>query len=121
MKRSKVLSFLLVFALLLSLVSVSTLAACGEAGDTPLTRGSFIAAMYERFGRPETESEQACFGDVSPDGDLAPAICWAVDTGIVKGYDNGNFGPEDPVTREQMAAMLYRSAQALGQGHGCSP
>ena len=116
MKRSKVLSFLLVFALLLSLVSVSTLAAGGEAGDTPLTRGSFIAAMYERFGRPETESEQACFGDVSPDGDLAPAICWAVDTGIVKGYDNGNFGPEDPVTREQMAAMLYRSAQALGQG-----
>ena len=39
-----------------------------------------------------------------------------MDSGIVSGYGDGRFGPEDPVTREQMAAMLYRNAQALGFG-----
>ena len=113
MKRSKVILFLLILAVPLSLVSVPALA---EEGETLLSRGAFVAALYERFGRPETEADQASFDDVPGDGDLAQAIRWAVDAGIVNGYGNGRFGPEDPVTREQMAAMLYRSAQALGQG-----
>ena len=62
------------------------------------------------------EPKQAWFGDVEMHGDLALAVRWAVGEGIVKGYGNGKFGPDDPVTREQMATMLYRNAQALGQG-----
>lgn len=115
MNRSKILSFPLILTMLLSLCSVPALAE-GEAGEELLTRGEFIAAVFRRFGEPESEPGWACFDDVPPEGSLAPAIRWAVDTGLVNGYGNGSFGPDDPVTREQLAAMLYRSAQALGQG-----
>ena len=40
----------------------------------------------------------------------AEAVRWAASCGIVAGYDNGNFGPNDPITREQLAAILYRCA-----------
>ena len=62
------------------------------------------------------EPRQAYFDDVPMHGDLALAIRWAVGNGIVKGYGDGRFGPDDPVTREQMATMLYRNAVLLGQG-----
>ena len=39
-------------------------------------------------------------------------MAWASEQGIVKGYGNGSFGPDNPVTREQLAAMLWRYAQA---------
>ena len=42
------------------------------------------------------------------------AVAWAAGTDIVKGYDNGCFGPEDPVTREQLAAILYRYTRYRG-------
>ena len=42
------------------------------------------------------------------------AVRWAAGCGVVKGYDNGCFGPNDAVTREQMAAILYRYAQHKG-------
>lgn len=42
------------------------------------------------------------------------AVRWAAGQGIVGGYGNGNFGPNDPVTREQLAAILYRFAQHMG-------
>ena len=41
-------------------------------------------------------------------------MAWASEKSIVNGYDNGNFGPMDPITREQMAAILYRYAQFKG-------
>lgn len=42
---------------------------------------------------------------------MLPAAAWASENNIVNGYGNGAFGPEDPVAREQMAAILYRYAQ----------
>ncbi|NLO49281.1 MAG: S-layer homology domain-containing protein [Clostridiales bacterium] len=39
---------------------------------------------------------------------------WAAENGILDGYGNGKFGPDDPVTREQMAAIMYRFADFLG-------
>ena len=39
------------------------------------------------------------------------AVAWAAENGIVDGYDNGNFGPEDSITREQIAVILHRYAQ----------
>ena len=41
-------------------------------------------------------------------------IEWAVKNKVVSGYGNGKFGPEDPITREQMAMMLVNYAKALG-------
>ena len=56
------------------------------------------------------------FKDV-PDGKWnTEAIRWAAANGIVNGYDEETFGTNDSVTREQLAAFLYRSAQAKGQG-----
>ena len=112
MKRRRILAVLLALVLALS-VAAPALAAEGEDN---LTRGEFLAALYAMSGAGDPESAQADFDDISPDSDLAPAIRWAVDSGIVNGYGNGKFGPGDPVTREQMAAMLYRTARMLGQG-----
>lgn len=44
----------------------------------------------------------------------ASAITWAAANNIVGGYGNGLFGPDDPITREQLAAILYRYAQCKG-------
>ena len=56
----------------------------------------------------------AGFTDVAAGAWYADAVNWAAARGIVKGYDTGAFGPEDSVTREQLAAILYRYAQAKG-------
>ncbi|MCI5993059.1 MAG: S-layer homology domain-containing protein, partial [Clostridiales bacterium] len=48
------------------------------------------------------------FGDVSSGQWYTKAVAWAAENGIVNGYSNGNFGPNDPITREQLATILYR-------------
>ena len=103
----------IVLALLLAL-SLCTPALAAE--EETLTRGEFVSALFELSGVTDMEPKQAYFDDVEMNGDLALAVRWAVGEGIVKGYGNGKFGPDDPVTREQMATMLYRNAQTLGQG-----
>ena len=111
MKRSKCLSLLLALALIFSL-ALPALAA--EEGGATVSRGEFVTELYILSGEG-TEAAQEAFADVPAEGDLARAVRWAAETGVVNGYGNGNFGPDDPVTWEQMAAMLYRCAQALGQ------
>ncbi len=110
-KHGKALFALLALTLALSLV----VPAFAAEADT-LTRGKFVTALFELSGATDTEAHQEYFADVPADGALAQAVCWAVGAGIVNGYGDGRFGTDDPVTREQMAAMLYRNAQALGQG-----
>ena len=114
MKR-KFPAIMLALALALSL-AVPALAADAETGDEKLTRGEFVMGLFDLCGDEDMEPRQAYFGDVPMHGDLALAVRWAVGEGVVHGYRNGNFGPDDPVTREQMAAMLYRFAQTRGQG-----
>lgn len=48
------------------------------------------------------------FSDVADEAWYAGAIRWAASRGIVGGYGNGAFGPSDPITREQLAVMLWR-------------
>ena len=48
------------------------------------------------------------------DASYASAVEWASAGGIVNGYGSGTFGPEDPVTREQLAAILYRYVKSKG-------
>lgn len=61
------------------------------------------------------ENNPACgykgvFPDVEDGAWYAEAIAWAAEQGIVGGYGNGQFGPNDSITREQLAVMLYRYA-----------
>ena len=51
------------------------------------------------------------FPDVADGQYYTEAIRWASEKGIVLGYDNGNFGPDDSVTREQLAIILWRFAK----------
>ena len=57
-----------------------------------------------------TASTVAGFPDVAASAWYADAVNWAAANGYVTGYDNGSYGPEDNLTREQMAAILYRYA-----------
>lgn len=111
MKRSKLFSLFLALALALSL-TVPAFA----ADEALLTRGELVEALYHLSGEQDAAPTQSWFDDVSAEGADAQIIRWAVESGVVKGYGDGTFGPNDPVTREQMAAMLYRYAQKLGQG-----
>jgi hypothetical protein len=115
MKHSRLLSIVPALALALTL-AVPALAADAERGDAVLTRGEFVLALYQLAEAWDGEATQNSFDDVPAEGELAPAVSWASANGIVYGYGNRVFGPDDPVTREQMAAMLYRNAKLYGQG-----
>ena len=78
-----------------------------------LTRSMLAQVLYNLEERPEAPGA-AGFPDVAADAWYADAVNWAAARGIVKGYDTGAFGPEDSVTREQLAAILYRYAQVKG-------
>ena len=76
-------------------------------------RGQFATILYRLEGEPETEYTTQ-FPDV-PDGPFYTKPClWAYGAGIVSGYANGYMGPADSITREQMAAMMYRYANYKG-------
>ena len=66
------------------------------------------------WGAPEVTG--TCpFRDVAAGSYYEKAAIWAAENGLVSGYENGCFGPNDPVTREQLAAILYRYAQLSGK------
>ena len=74
-----------------------------------LTRAEMVRIIYNWAGMPAVSGTPA-YPDVVEDAWFTDAIIWATQNGVVEGYDNGNFGPNDKVTREQLAAMLYRYA-----------
>lgn len=55
------------------------------------------------------------FADVTADQYWSEAVKWAASSGIVGGYENGMFGPENSITREQMAAILHRFCESVKQ------
>ncbi|MEA4815118.1 MAG: S-layer homology domain-containing protein [Oscillospiraceae bacterium] len=85
--------------------------------DSGMTRAMFAAVigrLYERsYGEIEAVSTHA-FTDCDYDDYYGKYVDWAAGNGIIGGYGNGKFGPGDLVTREQMAAILYRFANFLG-------
>ena len=78
--------------------------------ETDITRGMFASAIYRREGSPETDAVNK-FADVKEGSYYETAIAWATENGIVAGYDDATYGPDDPITREQLAAILWRYAQ----------
>ena len=77
-----------------------------------LTRGMLVQILYNLEGKQQGGA--AAFDDVASDAWYAKAAGWASANKIVGGYGDGRFGPNDAVTREQTAAILYRYAQSKG-------
>ena len=81
-----------------------------------ITRGQVACVLYQMAGGTYVANPYfTSFSDVDPNGEIAQAIAWAKDAQIVKGYgDSDEFGPNDPISREQFAIMLARYAKAFG-------
>nr|WP_295948504.1 S-layer homology domain-containing protein [uncultured Agathobaculum sp.] len=79
--------------------------------DVRMSRAMLTAVLYRLAGQPEAGDPE--FTDVSEDAYYADAVAWAGENNIVTGYAADIFGPDDNITREQMAAILYRYAQHL--------
>ncbi|MBQ9045939.1 MAG: S-layer homology domain-containing protein [Oscillospiraceae bacterium] len=73
-----------------------------------MTRGMLVTVLYRMEGEPDVSGIETTFTDVPADKWYADAVAWAFDNGIVKGMDEKTFAPDNPVTREQMAAILMR-------------
>lgn len=73
------------------------------------TRGMIVTILYRLEGSPAVST--ASFDDVAAGEYYANGVSWAAANGVVSGYGNNLFGPNDPITREQMAAILYRYTQ----------
>lgn len=71
------------------------------------TRGMIVTILYRLEDSPEVENVSP-FSDVPADEWYTNAVSWAAQEGIVDGYGNGKFGPQDSITRQQLAAILYR-------------
>ncbi|NBJ90936.1 S-layer homology domain-containing protein [Acutalibacter sp. 1XD8-36] len=76
------------------------------AEDT-LSRAQLAQILFNREGRPGVDY-LLDFSDVGGRSWYAGAVRWAASQGIVSGYGNGTFGPNAPITREQLAVMLWR-------------
>lgn len=73
------------------------------------TRGMIVTILHRMEGEPSAKA--AGFSDVPHSRYYAGAIDWASANGIVSGYGDGRFGPDDPITREQMASIMYRYSE----------
>lgn len=79
-----------------------------------MTRGMLVSVLYRVAGSPNV-STSSKFADVSSDKYYAKAVSWANEKGIVSGLSNENFGPNAPITREQLAAIFYQYAKSAGK------
>ncbi len=77
------------------------------------TRGMIVTILYRLAGSPEVTIDDE-FSDVKSGTYYEDAIAWANANNIAFGYSNGNFGPNDTITREQLATILYRYANFMG-------
>lgn len=77
----------------------------------PVSRAQVATVLWRMAGEPEADAAQFPDCDYSDQSFYGDAVTWARSTGVISGYDNGNFGPADSITREQLATMLYRYAR----------
>ena len=79
--------------------------------NTAMTRGMFVTVLWAREGKPA--AKDSTFKDLKADW-YKTAVNWAAANGIIGGYDAEHFGPDDYVTRQQMAAIMYQYAKYKG-------
>ncbi|MBR2742318.1 MAG: S-layer homology domain-containing protein [Clostridia bacterium] len=85
------------------------------APDDSATRAMAVTMLWRMAGEPAADFVMP-YTDVSDGLWYTEAIRWAASTGIVTGTTETSFSPDEHVTREQLAAILYRSAKAQGKG-----
>lgn len=78
-----------------------------------VTRAMIVQTLYAMEGKPQYK-RRSSFGDVQKGKWFYDAISWAASSNIVAGYSDERFGPYDPITRQQMAAILYQYAKYKG-------
>ena len=78
--------------------------------ETTTSRGMIVTILWRLAGSPAAD-DPVSFTDVDPSAWYGEAVRWAAGQGIVSGYGNGKFGPNDPITREQLSVMLWRYAE----------
>ena len=76
--------------------------------NDPITRGQMVQILYNYYG--EDSGTNSGFSDVPSSAWYAKAVTWASKKGVVSGYSNGTFGPDNQLTREQMVTILYNVA-----------
>lgn len=74
-----------------------------------MARSMLATVLYRAADAPQVSADNP-FSDVAAGAWYTDAILWAQQEGILSGYGGGQFGPSDPVTREQIAAILWRDA-----------
>lgn len=74
--------------------------------NAPASRAMLAAILYRHAGTPAAQAPS--FSDVPPDSWYARAVGWASASGIASGDGNGRFSPDSPITREQLASVLWR-------------
>lgn len=85
------------------------------APENEFSRAQMAQILYNLEGRPRTV--QTAYTDVSQDAWYAAAISWAIQSGILTGYGDGRVGPDDPITREQLAAILIAMQDKRAMTH----
>ena len=85
------------------------------APNAPCTRAMVVTMVWRMAGAPAVDDPMP-YTDVPEGRWYTEAIRWAASTGAVNGTSEDTFAPDAPVTREQLAAILYRYAQARGKG-----
>ena len=81
--------------------------------NSPITRGMIVTILWRLEGKPAAAGG-GYFADVSAGSYYAEAIAWAAECGIVDGYGDGIFAPNRNISREELAAILYRCAAYTG-------
>ncbi len=79
------------------------------APDETMTRAMLVTVLWRSMEEPEAEA--ASFTDVPADQWYSKAVAWAAEQGVVNGYTDGTFRPDDQITREQLATVLFRFAK----------
>ena len=79
--------------------------------DGNLTRAQLVTILYRIAGEPESTATNP-FADVADGQWYTNAVIWAAENGIVKGVNTTTFAPNDQITREQIATILFRYAKA---------
>ena len=87
------------------------------APERPMTRAMIVQVLYNLAGNGEVCDNR--FNDVPDDAWYARAVAWAAENGIVDGMSPGVFAPDNNVTREQIACIVYRFTQLLGIDVDC--
>lgn len=80
------------------------------APEASVSRAMLVTVLHRAVGCPAADGDP--FLDVPPDQWYTEAVLWATETGVIQGYGDGLFGPQDAVTREQIAAVLWRLSGA---------